>query len=41
MKMAPFISGNEKHPDLVHDDDYRSYLINRVLNRFDDDPYFR
>ena len=27
--MATFLTGDEKYPDLIHDDDYRSYLITR------------
>jgi hypothetical protein len=31
MKVAHFISGKEKCPDPIYDDDYRSYLINRRM----------
>ena len=27
--MATFLTSDEKYPDLIHDDDYRSYLITR------------
>jgi hypothetical protein len=27
--MATFLTGDEKYPDRIHDDDYRSYLITR------------
>jgi hypothetical protein len=28
--MAHFLTSDEKYRDLIHDDDYRSYLINRT-----------
>jgi hypothetical protein len=28
--MAHFLTSDEKYCDLIHEDDYRSYLINRV-----------
>jgi hypothetical protein len=27
--MATFLTGDEKYPDLIHDDDFRLYLITR------------
>jgi hypothetical protein len=35
MKVAHFISGKEKCPDPIYDDDYRSYLINRRMTPSD------
>jgi hypothetical protein len=28
--MPHVLAGDEKSPDLIHDDDYRSYLVNRT-----------
>jgi len=28
-KMAHFLTGDEKNPELIYDDDYRSYLVAR------------
>ena len=35
--MAHFLTSDEKYRDLIHDDDYRSYLIDRS----DDSPGYR
>ena len=34
--MAHFLTGDDKYRDLIYDDDYRSYLVNRV-----DSPGYR
>jgi hypothetical protein len=35
LKMAHFLSGNEKCPDLIYDDDYRSSLVDRKMTPSD------